>query len=893
MPKRFLKFFLIGLLIVSIVLPAQLSLVSSSTGNIYINSTSTSAVGQQVQSGGRVNLFFGNVSWSGSTVYLFMSTNDSEEIATGDFVYTPQFSVANISASVTSGYSDNNGGSWTLGSNWVNGTIAQNVAVGNYYIKAFDQYSGAMVAVTDTYITVNSQNYSSTLNLTPSAGPGGVSVQFTGSSYPPGSTVFISYYDPTFGTWNYLTQTVANASGDIVASSQAPDLEKSLTVGDCPQQYNQINYRTTINNIVYANANYDEYERGLSMVGTNIASGLFGNGTNLDTSVRTMPGDVITIVGEWFHPGVIYIRWDSLSVVGTVTSDQWQSATILGTTAAGVNGTFSTSVTIPAAAEAGDHFIQIEDSQTWMVVTIYVSTATLSISPAYGPGGANVQFTGSRYPALTVVNVTYEGLFGWNLWASTTSDASGNIALNCQMPDLQNSFAAGDSGTENSSSSISFRAEINNKVWSYVSYNENFRGIKQVGSQIATGLYGNGTNLSSNVNVNPGTSILISGEWFYPGVVYIRFDGAQVVTTVTSSQWQTAQIIGSTVASSTTGSFSTYVTIPTANAGTHFLAIEDSQTRIIIIINVNSSSTSPTPTPTPAPTTTPTYTPTPTPAPSPTPSTYSNPTPSPTSAPSQTPQPTPSPPHSLTSPTLTVSCASSTSYNGFKVEINGNLAASGTGLSGLPIQISDSVTGGSSWNDLTLVNTGPDGSFSAEWLPSITGNYLINATFAGDSSYSKVCTVVSLAIMPFRSESTQDVFSVASNSTVTDLAFNSTSRELSFTVSGPSGTTGYVDTYIAKTLIGDVSTLKVFLDDSQVNYVATSQGDSWLIHFAYHHSTHTVVMSLGEATSAPVKGVSVGTIAIASAAAIAVIVAVILAVVVLKRKKSKLEQKTA
>ena len=55
--------------------------------------------------------------------------------------------------------------------------------------------------------------------------------------------------------------------------------------------------------------------------------------------------------------------------------------------------------------------------------------------------------------------------------------------------------------------------------------------------------------------------------------------------------------------------------------------------------------------------------------------------------------------------------------------------------------------------------------------------------------------------MPVTSENGQSDFSVESNSTVTDLAFNSASQELSFTVSGPSGTTGYVDAYKAKSLM--------------------------------------------------------------------------------------------
>jgi hypothetical protein len=200
-----------------------------------------------------------------------------------------------------------------------------------------------------------------------------------------------------------------------------------------------------------------------------------------------------------------------------------------------------------------------------------------------------------------------------------------------------------------------------------------------------------------------------------------------------------------------------------------------------------------------------------------------------------------------TSPTLTVSCASYTSFAAFNVEINGNLTVNGAGLSGAPISLYYSIDAGHSWQDLTLVNTDSDGSFLAEWLPSVTGNYLINATFAGDSSYSSVSTVVNLVIVPFTSQNAQDVFSVASNSTVTDLAFNSTSRELCFTVSGPSGTTGYFDAYIAKSLVGDISTLKVYLDGNQLNYSVTSQGDSWLIYFTYHHSTHEVTIYLNRA----------------------------------------------
>jgi parallel beta-helix repeat protein len=196
---------------------------------------------------------------------------------------------------------------------------------------------------------------------------------------------------------------------------------------------------------------------------------------------------------------------------------------------------------------------------------------------------------------------------------------------------------------------------------------------------------------------------------------------------------------------------------------------------------------------------------------------------------------------------LTVSLSSSTSYVGFKVEINGNLTYNEVGLSGTPILIFYSVTGGESWNEITLINTTSNGSYSAVWMPSATGNYLVRATWSGNATYPETTAIINLAVIPFKE---QNVFSVTSNSTVSELAFNSTSRELSFTVTGPSGTTGYVNIYIAKTLIDNIADVKVYLDGDQLNYTATSLDDSWLLHFTYLHSTHKVTISLGS-ISAP------------------------------------------
>jgi hypothetical protein len=805
--KRKLSVFFVAFLVLALIIPSYLSSVSSSTGNIRINNNSASTVGQQVRAGDNVNLYFAEVIWSSDSLYLFLSQDGLAQISSGDFVYTPRFSIYDV---VNTGLIRNygqDGVTWHVGSNWINGSIPTTL-VGNYYVKAFDQVAST-VAVTDTSIKVNSVEYSATLKISPPSGPGGVDVVFTGSGYPVDKNVTISYYDPSFKTWNFLTSTIANASGQILANSAVPDLKKSLGSADYTESFSSIIYRTEINGISYSNASYNQYLRGLKNVGNQTANGLYGNGTNLISTVRAMVGDNVALSGKWFFPGIIYIRWDSASVVGTITSSEWLNANIIGSTVANSNGSFSTSFIVPSNVEAGEHYVAIEDSQTRVFVKIFVSAASLELSSASGTGGANVQFTGSGYPASTDVGIFYlDPSFGtWKIWTTVTSDSSGKLYLNAEIPDLGRSVSSGDSS--NISTTISLRSQINGVAYSYANYIQFWRGLSNVGNQVAHGLFGNGTSFVSSIIVKPGDSLSISGKWFHPGVVYVRFDGAAVVGTVTSAEWRNAQIIGTTTASST-GSFSTTVAIPTAYLGDHYLSIEDSQTHLIIKVAVQGQA-QPTPTPISSPTT----------------------------SPAPTPMPTPNP--NLPTPAIEVSCKGTSVANGYKVSINGNLQLNGSPLVDTPVLISFSVTGGDSWKSLTLVKTQSNGNFAALWTPDVTGNYLVKATVTAASTYNSASKSVALALTP---DEEKNVFTLNSNSTITQFAFNSTSKELSFNASGPSGSTGYVSLYIPQTLISDISTLKTYVDGNQVPFNTTNQGDAWLITFSYAHSQHKITLEL-------------------------------------------------
>ena len=209
------------------------------------------------------------------------------------------------------------------------------------------------------------------LQVSPSSGPGGVDVELSGSGYPSSETVTLKYFDSIFGSWNFLGTADADASGNIMFTTEVPDLRRSLRAGDYAETYTHVSFRSEINGAVHSYADYNQYWRGMKTVGDQTAFGLFGNGTDLSSVVQVGEGDSLSLVGKWFHPGVVYVRWDGEAVVGTVTSDEWLDAQIIGTAVANeAEGYFETTAIIPAA-DPGEHYISIEDSETKLILIVY------------------------------------------------------------------------------------------------------------------------------------------------------------------------------------------------------------------------------------------------------------------------------------------------------------------------------------------------------------------------------------------------------------------------------------------------------------------------------------------------------------------------------------------
>jgi len=179
------------------------------------------------------------------------------------------------------------------------------------------------------------------------------------------------------------------------------------------------------------------------------------------------------------------------------------------------------------------------------------------------------------------------------------------------------------------------------------------------------------------------------------------------------------------------------------------------------------------------------------------------------------------------------------------VEISGTCSNNNIALADKTIQLYSSKNGGKTWEPLTIVNTNNEGKFNAIWVSPTSGIFLIKAECAATTEYNLATATVNLAIEPAsEGNNTKKVFTVTSNSTISQLSFNSEASELSFTATGETGTTGFVSVNIPKTLIKDISGLTVYLDGKELTFNSSQESDTWTITITYTHSTHTIIMNL-------------------------------------------------
>ncbi len=194
---------------------------------------------------------------------------------------------------------------------------------------------------------------------------------------------------------------------------------------------------------------------------------------------------------------------------------------------------------------------------------------------------------------------------------------------------------------------------------------------------------------------------------------------------------------------------------------------------------------------------------------------------------------------------------------------------------GVPLQnktvvLSYTFQGANSWIPISSGFTDEQGKYNIQWINSASGTFTLKTEWKGDSTFNGVSNTTSLSFLPIQN---QQVFFFESNSTVYALAFNNETSTLSFNVTGPTGTTGYVKASIPKSLLTNGENLQAYLDGKQLNYSVAAFGDSWVFTFNYSHSTHQISLHL-ETNASPTQPIGNEVILIAIVALFGTVLAI-------------------
>jgi hypothetical protein len=192
---------------------------------------------------------------------------------------------------------------------------------------------------------------------------------------------------------------------------------------------------------------------------------------------------------------------------------------------------------------------------------------------------------------------------------------------------------------------------------------------------------------------------------------------------------------------------------------------------------------------------------------------------------------------------MTLSTSPASATLGSPVNISGRLFdSSRRALQNKTVVLTYTFEGYSSWIPISSTVTNGAGAYSILWTNTATGTFTIKTEWLGNATISTLTNTSSLSVLPYDSIS---VFYIGSNGNISDLSYNNSNRMLGFSVSGASGTTGYVQVMVPKTLAGDGSGISVFLDGVSQNYSLASSGNALVITLNYSHSIHAVMVSFG------------------------------------------------
>jgi PKD repeat protein len=189
--------------------------------------------------------------------------------------------------------------------------------------------------------------------------------------------------------------------------------------------------------------------------------------------------------------------------------------------------------------------------------------------------------------------------------------------------------------------------------------------------------------------------------------------------------------------------------------------------------------------------------------------------------------------------TISLFLSSETIYIGQAVTLSGDLIYQGAGMPDAEINFSTKTyADNAQWISIGSTKTSGDGSYSFVWASAVSTGYQVRAAWAGNATYPQTSLSRILYVQSFGDL----IAGVSSNSTVRGMNYNMTTRLLSFTAEGPSGSSGYVNVTLEKDPLFDPDSMVVLLDGQPISYTAESTDQTWTVHFTYSHSVHSVLV---------------------------------------------------
>ena len=267
-------------------------------------------------------------------------------------------------------------------------TIPNTASAGSHIITATDNSSPALSA--SATFTVGATT--SGVTLSPTSGPTGTVVTVSGSNFAINTSITINFDNSPLKT---------------VVSSNTGSFSTTITIPNNAIQGSHIVSATD---------------------GTKTESATFAVVVTAITISPTsgIAGSTVTVSGSGFTTGAsVTIKFDSTT-----------RATTPSNIVASASGSFSATITIPNTASTGNHIIEVSDTtgKTASATFNVLLSGKITLSPDTGNRGASITVTGSDFSPNSQITIKFEGTTLTTTPALVTTSASGTFTATIKIP---------------------------------------------------------------------------------------------------------------------------------------------------------------------------------------------------------------------------------------------------------------------------------------------------------------------------------------------------------------------------------------------------------------------------------------------------------------------------